>query len=82
VITGRNNSVKGNYQGVEYAAAMIVGRGQILNMIRKTSGGHFLARIQRSGEVVMLEPKESGADLSSRKKTARKYGDHVRKENS
>lgn len=66
---------KGNYQGVEYAAALIVGRTQLLNMIRLTAGP-FFARITRSGDVVALEPKPSKAD-TSRDKTARKYGTSV-----
>src|SRR5689334_1139140 len=67
---------KGNYQGVEYAAALVVGRGQVINAIRKTSGP-FLARIQIKGEVVMLEPQQTTGEMSSRDKTARKYGAHV-----
>jgi hypothetical protein len=69
---------KGNYQGIEYAAAMVVSRGQIINMIRKTAGP-FFTRIQRSGEVVLLEPqqpKEKNVQRSrtSRERTALKYG--------
>jgi hypothetical protein len=63
---------KGNYQGVEYAAALIVGRRQIMNTIRKMAGP-FFARIQISGEIVMLEPKQD-TGLTSRQKTERKYG--------
>lgn len=66
---------KGNYQGVEYAAALIVGRTQITNAIRKAGGGHFFARIQIRGEVVLLEPKESETkNLTAHEKTERKYG--------
>jgi hypothetical protein len=72
---------KGNYQGVEYAAALIVGRGQVLNTIRRIAGP-FFARIQRSGEVTLLEPKESTTDLSSKEKTARKYGRDVINKNA
>lgn len=72
---------KGNYQGVEYAAAMIVGRGQILNTIRKTAGP-FFARIRRTGEVELLEPKPrsstEGKELTSKEKTARRYGQRIR----
>jgi len=67
---------KGNYQGVEYAAALIVGRAQIINTIRKTAGP-FFARIQIKGEVVMLEPKEETSTLTSRQRTERKYGKKI-----
>lgn len=68
----------GNYQGIEYAAALIVGRNQLANAVRKTVGP-FLARVFIKGEIVMLEPKESTTGLSSREKTARKYGDRALK---
>src|SRR5262249_49499612 len=68
---------KGNYQGVEYAAALIVGRSQIINALRKTAGP-FLARIQKNGDVNILEPQETTRrDESSRDRTARKYGRDV-----
>lgn len=69
---------KGNYQGVEYAAAMIVGRGQILNVIRRTAPP-FFARVRRSGEIELLEPKPSasGKELTSKERTARKYGERM-----
>ena len=68
---------KGNYQGIEYAAALVVGRAQVLNAIRKNHGP-FMARIQRNGDVQMLEPKDNAAgEVSSREKTKRKYGAHV-----
>ncbi len=67
---------KGNYQGVEYAAALIVGRGQMLNMIRRTAG-YFFAHVRRSGEIVLMEPRPNKATEASREKTIRKYGDHI-----
>lgn len=67
---------KGNYQGVEYAAALIVGRSQLLNMVKNTVGP-FFARIQRGGDVLLLEPKAASPATSSREKTARKYGNQV-----
>lgn len=66
---------RGNYQGVEYGAALIVGRSQIVNAIRKHAGP-MIARIQVSGDVVVLEPQPS-ATLSARDKTRRKYGDKL-----
>lgn len=72
---------KGNYQGVEYAAALIVGRSQVINTIRKVSGP-FFARIQRSGEVVVLEPKQATGAQTSQEKTARKYGADVMRKNA
>ena len=66
---------KGNYQGVEYAAALVVGRTQIVNAIRKNAGP-LLARIQVSGDVVVLEPQPS-VTLTSKEKTRRKYGDKI-----
>jgi hypothetical protein len=69
---------KGNFQGVEYAAALIVGRGQVINTIRKTAPP-FFARVQKSGEIVMLEPQPS-AGATSREKTANKYGSDVFKQ--
>jgi hypothetical protein len=68
---------KGNYQGIEYAAALIVGRGHVINTIRKTSAP-FLARIQIKGDIVLLEPQQNAADLTSRQKTERKYGQKIR----
>jgi hypothetical protein len=64
---------KGNYQGVEYAAALIVARSQMINALRKNAG-HFFARVQIGGEIVMLEPKQIAGTLTSRQKTERKYG--------
>jgi hypothetical protein len=70
---------KGNYQGVEYAAALIVGRSQILSAIRKTSPP-FFARIQIKGDVNMLEPQPaaSQAQMTSRERTERKYVNRIR----
>lgn len=67
---------KGNYQGVEYAAALVVGRGHLIRIVRNTAGP-FFARIQIHGDVNMLEPKESKTELTSREKTALKYGADV-----
>jgi hypothetical protein len=60
-------------QGVEYAAALIVGRRAILGATRKVAGP-FLAGVQIRGKVVMLEPKQEVGALTSREKTERKYG--------
>lgn len=68
---------KGNYQGVEYAAALIVGRRHIFDTLKKNSG-HFFARIQIGGDVAMLEPQTAqAAALTSRQKTKRKYGQKI-----
>jgi hypothetical protein len=64
---------KGNYQGVEYAAALVVGRAHIVNAIRRSSG-HLLARIQRDGDVQILEPKAPTGELTARQKTQIKFG--------
>ena len=69
---------KGNYQGVEYAAALIVGRAQVINLVRKTAGP-FFARVLKSGEVDLLEPRQEAKELTSRERTARKYGANVLK---
>jgi hypothetical protein len=47
---------KGNYQGVECAAALIVGRKEIFKTLQQYNSGHFLARIQVGGDVSVLEP--------------------------
>ena len=67
---------KGNYQGVEYAAALIVGRSEIARTLQKFSGP-FFARIRISGDVNMLEPQEPVGGLTSREKTERKYGKKI-----
>jgi hypothetical protein len=71
----------GNFQGAEYAAALVVGRSQITKLIRQTAD-HLFARIQRNGDVVMLEPKESRGTLTARERTNRRYGADVNKENN
>ena len=63
---------KGNYQGVEYAAALIVGRHQMLKAVQNTDG-YLLARITASGDVNVLEPQVAKA-TTSRGKTEQKYG--------
>jgi hypothetical protein len=63
---------KGNYLGVEYAAALIVGHGQLLKAI-DTTDGYLLARVQRHGEIVVFEPRVAEA-TTSRAKTEQKYG--------
>jgi hypothetical protein len=72
---------QGNFQGVEYAAALIVGRKRIFDVLRKNAGP-VLARIQISGDVVLFHPQETREEkLSSRERTKRKYGAHVFREN-
>ena len=68
----------GNHQGVEYAAALIVGLKHIIQTIRKNAGP-VLARIQMHGDVTMFHPPQpkTAGELSSREKTARKYGKKV-----
>jgi hypothetical protein len=66
---------KGNLQGVEYAAALIVGRSHMLKTIQSTVG-HLISRINRSGEFSVLEPKQAEA-TTAREKTKKKYGDKV-----
>jgi hypothetical protein len=44
----------------------------------KKNSGHFFARIQIGGDVVMLEPQQAqAAALTSRQKTERKYGPKI-----
>ena len=66
---------KGNYQGVEYAAALIVGRRQLLKTIENAEG-YLIARVTASGDVSVFEPKTAEV-ITSRDKTKRKYGDKV-----
>lgn len=70
----------GNHQGVEYAAAMIVGRRHILQTIRKNAAP-MIARIQMHGDVVILHPPQTAtASLTSRDRTERRYGKKILKE--
>jgi PIN like domain len=69
---------QGNYQGVEYGAALIVARTQIVSLTRKTAAP-FYGRIFIRGEASMLEPQTTKAS-TSREKTAAKYGANVLKE--
>ena len=63
----------GNHQGVEIAAALIVGRKKIIQTIRKNAGP-LLARIHMDGDVYAFHPQESkAAAATSRSKTERKY---------
>jgi hypothetical protein len=63
---------KGHLQGVEYAAALIVGRGQILKQI-ESSAGYLLSRVTPSGEVSIIEPQPAKV-TTSRGRTEAKYG--------
>lgn len=63
---------KGNYQGVEYGAALIVARHQIVKAIQGADG-YLLARVTAGGDVSILEPQVAKA-TTSRGKTEQKYG--------
>lgn len=67
---------KGNFQGVEYAAALIVGRNRMFDALKKNAGP-MLARIHSSGDVAIFHPQPNPESQSSRDRTARKYGSHV-----
>lgn len=64
---------KGNYQGVEYAAALIIGRPTMSKIIR-TVPAPFIARVARDGDIGVIHPQQSTKNLTARDKTERKYG--------
>jgi PIN domain-containing protein len=67
---------EGEYSGLQYRSALVAAHQRILSLLRKHVGTHCFARILVSGEIRPLEQKQRSA-MTSREKTASKYGAHV-----
>ncbi len=67
---------KGNYQGIEYSAALIVVRRAMIRLMRKTAPPMF-ARILINGDVKQLFQHKSRAEMTLKERTALKYGQKV-----
>ncbi len=61
--------------------AMAMRRGKsYVGKVAVMTGDHLFARIQRNGDVVMLEPQESRGSFTARERTMRRCGANVNKE--
>ena len=67
---------KGNYHWVDYSAALIVARHSMISLMRKTAPP-MCARIFINGQIKPLFQHRPPTEMTSRERTALKYGQKV-----